>query len=110
MPILKSLSSIPESLFQLQADSDSLSLPNTCNCQVCEQTVIQVDSSSCVNNISNLAQATIKAASIAASAGTFGVGGILIGNSTGEIIHSISNAVIQKLQYTNINGDRLEGA
>ncbi len=69
-----------------------------------------MDSPSCVNNISNLAQATIKAASIAASAGTFGVGGILIHNSTGEIIHSISNAVIQKLQYTNINGDRLEGA
>ena len=62
-----------------------------------------------VNNLGDLVQATIKTASIAASAGTFGVGGILIDNSTGEIIHSMPNAVIQKLQHTNINGDKLEG-
>lgn len=110
MPILKSLSSISESLFQLQADSDSLSLPNTCNCEVCEQTAIQADSASHVNNINDVAQATIKVASIAASAGTFGVGGILIDNSTGEIIHSMRNEVIQKLQYTDIKGNILEGA
>lgn len=110
MPILKSLSSISESLFQLQADSDSLSLPNTCNCEVCEQTAIQADSASHVNNINDVAQATIKVASIAASAGTFGVGGILIDNSTGEIIHTMRNEVIQKLQYTDIKGNILEGA
>ena len=62
-----------------------------------------------VNNLGDLARATIKTASIAASAGTFGVGGILINNSTGEIIHSTPNVVIQKLQYANIDGDKLEG-
>ena len=109
MPILKSLSSISGSLFQLQVDSDSLSLPNSCNCPVCEQAAIQADSLSYVNSISDVAQATLNAASIAASAGTFGVGGILIDNSTGEVIHSMSNSVIKRLQYTSINGDILEG-
>ena len=110
MPTLKSLSTISESLFELQATNDSLSLSKSCNCQACKQTSLQTDAPIYVKNISDVANETIKAASIAASAGTFGVGGILIDNSTGEIIHSMPNAVVQKLQYTNINGDKLEGA
>lgn len=110
MPILETLSTISESLLELQATTDSLSLSNSCNCQACKQTSLQTDSPIYVKNISDVAKETLKTASIAASAGTFGVGGILIANSTGEIIHSMPNAVIQKLQYTNINGDILEGA
>ena len=110
MPTLKSLSTISESLFELQATNDSLSLSNSCNCQACKQTSLQTDTPIYVKNISDVAKKTIEAAKSAALNGTFGVGGILIDNSTGEIIHSMSNAVIQKLQYTNINGDISEGA
>ena len=114
MAILNSLSTISESLLELQANVEPFSFLNSCSCSDCEQaisnTYMAKNITKSVANISDIAKSTLDAASQAASAGTFGVGGILLDNLTGEIIHSMRNRVIERLQYTNSSGVKIQGA
>jgi len=109
MQLLKNLSLIPESLLESQGANQPLSLSNDCNCEACELASLQKSTPKTVKNLSDVAKATIEVASQAAMAGTFGVGGILIDNATGEIIHQMPNRVIERLRYTNSDGDQVEG-
>jgi len=109
MQLLANLSSFSESLLASQAVTNAQTLSNNCNCEDCKLTAFQTTTPKSVENLSDVANATIEVASQAALAGTFGVGGILIDNATGEIIHRMPNRVIERLRYTNNDGHQVEG-